>query len=78
VRSALDEAVAQWREELKERNFTALAIARQSSDAGTEHIAALSTVGGRSLALYCDADEPEEGVCTFEEKRTSSSPRFRR
>jgi 2-ketocyclohexanecarboxyl-CoA hydrolase len=78
VRSAVDEAVAQRREELRERSSTALAIARQSSDADTKHIAGLSTMRMRSLALYCDTDEAKEGVRAFEEKRTLSFPRFRR
>jgi 2-ketocyclohexanecarboxyl-CoA hydrolase len=78
VRSAVDEAVAQWREELRERNPTALAIARQSSDADVEHIAGLSAKGIRSLSLYCDTDEEKPGLRPFEEKRRLGFARFGR
>lgn len=78
MRSAVDEALAQWREELREMSPTALAIANQSFDADRQHIAGLSIIGMRSLALYCDTDEVKEGVRAFEEKRTLSFPRFRR
>ena len=71
-------AVAQLREELTERSPTAIAIARQSSDADTEHIAALSTMGMRSLALYCDTGEAKEDVRFSSKARTPSFPRFRR
>lgn len=69
MRSGVDEAMAQWREELRERNPTVLAIARQSSDADVEHITGLSTMGMRSLSLYCAADE---------EKRRPGFARFGR
>jgi 2-ketocyclohexanecarboxyl-CoA hydrolase len=74
----VDEAVAQLREELTERSPTAIAIARQSSDADKEHIARLSTMGMRSLALYCDTDEEKPGLRPFEEKRKPGFSRFRR
>ncbi len=74
----MDEAVAQWREEPRERSPRALVIARQSSDAGTQHIAGLSTMGMRSLALYCDTDEAKEDVRFSSKARTPSFPRFRR
>jgi 2-ketocyclohexanecarboxyl-CoA hydrolase len=78
VRSAVDEAVAQWHEELRKRSPTALAIASQSFDADRKHIAGLSTMGMRSPALSCDTDEEKEGVRAFEEKCTPSFPQLRR
>ena len=78
MQSVVDEAVAQWREELRERNPTALAIAGQSSDADVGHIVGLSTKGMRSLSLYCDTDGEKPGLRPFEEKRRPGFARFGR
>ncbi len=57
MQGAVDEEVTEWCEELRERSPTALAIAKQSSNADTEHIAVLFTMGMQSLAPYYDTHE---------------------
>jgi 2-ketocyclohexanecarboxyl-CoA hydrolase len=74
----LDAEVRKWCEELVQKSPTALAIAKQSFNADTEHIAGLATMGMQTLALYYDTDEAKEGVRAFEEKRQPEFAKFRR
>jgi len=70
----LDAEVARWAAELMERSPTALAIAKQSFNADTEHQRGLSKMGMQALSLYYGTEESKEGVKAFLEKR---KPRFR-
>lgn len=74
----LDEEVAEWCAEIRAKSPTALAIAKASFNADTEHIAGLATMGMQSLALYYTTDEALEGVKAFGEKRAPDFDMFRR
>ncbi len=71
----LDAEVARWCAELLERSPTALAIAKRSFNADTEHIRGNGAMGFQSLALYLQTAEHREGVAAFKEKRP---PEFRK
>lgn len=71
----LDAEVAQWCAEIIERSPTAIAIAKRSFNASTEHIRGIGNLGLQALALYYETDESKEGVAAFLEKR---APRFRK
>jgi 2-ketocyclohexanecarboxyl-CoA hydrolase len=72
---ALDAEVRRWCDELLERSPTALAIAKRSFNADTEHIRGIGSMGMQAVALYYETDEAHEGVRAFKEKRP---PDFRK
>ncbi len=71
----LDAEVARWCAELLERSPTALAIAKRSLNADSEHIRGNAAMGFQALALYYQTAEHREGVAAFREKRP---PEFRK
>ena len=71
----LDAEVDAWAHELAERSPTAIAIAKRSFNADTDHIAGIGALGMQALKLYYDSAESKEGVQSFLEKR---KPDFRR
>ena len=71
----LDEEVATWCAEIMGKSPTALAIAKRSFNADTDHIGGIGNLGMQALALYYDTDESREGVTAFLEKR---KPDFRK
>jgi len=70
----LDAEVDAWCAEIVERSPTAIAIAKRSFNAATEHIRGISQMGFQSLALYYNTEEAKEGGNAFREKR---KPDFR-
>lgn len=70
----LDEEVEKWCAELAERSPTAIAIAKRSFNADTEHQRALGALGFEALALFYGTEESKEGSRAFREKR---KPKFR-
>lgn len=70
----LDEVVAQWCQEIVEKSPTAIAIAKRSFNADTDHIRGLGNLGLEALTLYYQTAESKEGVKAFLEKR---KPNFR-
>ena len=70
----LDGEVAAWCAEITERSPTALAIAKRSFNAATEHIRGVGALGTVALKLYYDTEESREGGNALREKRP---PRFR-
>ena len=60
--------------EILSKSPTALAIAKRSFNADTEHIGAIGALGREALALYYQSDESKEGGRAFLEKR---KPDFR-
>lgn len=71
----LDAEVAKWGRELVEKSPTAMAIAKRSFNASTEHIRGIGSLGMQALSLYYNTDESKEGVRSFLEKR---KPDFRK
>jgi len=65
----LDEEVASWCAELAARSPTALAIAKRSFNADTEHQRGISALGFEAVALYYGTEESKEGGRAFREKR---------
>lgn len=70
----LDAEVRRWCDELLEKSPTALAIAKGSFNADTDHIRGIATLGMRALSLFYQTDESKEGTAAFREKR---KPDFR-
>ena len=70
----LDAEVGRWCDEIRERSPTALAIAKRSFNADTDHIRGIAGMGLQALSLYYQSEESREGVRAFAEKR---KPRFR-
>jgi 2-ketocyclohexanecarboxyl-CoA hydrolase len=70
----LDGEVERWCAEILERSPTAIAIAKRSFNADTEHIRGISSLGFEAVALYYQTDECKEANAAFREKR---KPRFR-
>ena len=70
----LDAEVAQWCAEIRDRSPTAIAIAKRSFNADTDHIRGIAGMGMQALSLYYQTAESREGVNAFTEKR---KPRFR-
>ncbi len=75
---ALDAEVAAWCAELLQRSPTAIALAKRSFNAATEHIRGISSMGMQALALYYDTDESREGGDAFREKRPPEFRKFQR
>lgn len=71
----LDEEVKRWCDDIMERSPTAIAIAKRSFNADTEHQRGLSALGLQAVSLYYNTDESKEGVKAFLEKR---KPQFRK
>jgi 2-ketocyclohexanecarboxyl-CoA hydrolase len=71
----LDAEVAAWAAEINERSPTAIAIAKRSFIANTEHIRGIGSLGLQALKLYYDTEESREGVRALQEKR---KPEFRK
>jgi 2-ketocyclohexanecarboxyl-CoA hydrolase len=71
----LDAEVAKWGRELVEKSPTAIAIAKRSFNASTEHIRGIGSLGMQALSLYYETPESKEGVRAFLEKR---KPDFRK
>jgi 2-ketocyclohexanecarboxyl-CoA hydrolase len=71
----LDAEVAGWAAEINEKSPTALAIAKRSFNAESEHIRGLSSMGMQALSLYYETEESKEGVKAQAEKR---KPEFRK
>src|SRR3990167_7644430 len=65
----LDAEVSRWCKEIVEKSPTALAIAKRSFNASTEHIRGIGSLGLQALSLYYDTAESKEGVSAFLEKR---------
>ena len=72
----LDAEVDAWCEEIAAKSPMALAIAKRSFNASTEHIRGIGSLGMQALALYYDTAEAKEGVAAFLEKRTPDFRRF--
>jgi 2-ketocyclohexanecarboxyl-CoA hydrolase len=70
----LDAEVERWCDEIMHRSPTALAIAKRSFNADTEHIGGIGGMGFQALQLYYETAESREGVNAFLEKR---QPNFR-
>ena len=71
----LDEEVDAWCQEIMAKSPTALAIAKRSFNADTEHIRGLGVLGFQSVKAYYETEESKEGVNAFREKR---KPDFRK
>jgi len=71
----LDAEVAEWCREILERSPTALAIAKRSINADTDHIRGIANLGLQALKLFYATEESKEGVNAFLEKR---KPDFRK
>jgi 2-ketocyclohexanecarboxyl-CoA hydrolase len=70
----LNATVEAWCSEILARSPTAIAIAKRSFNADTDHIRGIANAGLEALALYYRTDESKEGVMAFLEKR---KPAFR-
>ncbi len=70
----LDAEVARWCTEILSHSPTAIAIAKRSFNADTEHIRGISSLGFEAVALYYQSDECKEANAAFREKR---KPRFK-
>jgi 2-ketocyclohexanecarboxyl-CoA hydrolase len=71
----LDAEVDKWCAEIVERSPTAIAIAKRSFNADTEHQRAIGALGFEAVALYYGTEESKEGGRAFREKRP---PKFRK
>jgi 2-ketocyclohexanecarboxyl-CoA hydrolase len=71
----LDAEVDKWCAEIVERSPTAIAIAKRSFNADTEHLRAIGALGFEAVALYYGTEESKEGGRAFREKR---KPNFRK
>jgi len=74
----LDAEVQRWCDELLDRSPTALAIAKRSINADTEHQRGLGNLGFEALRLYYQTAESREGVAAFKEKRAPDFRKFTR
>lgn len=70
----LDAEVARWCDEILDRSPTAIAIAKRTFNADTEHLRGISSLGFEAVALYYQTEECKEANAAFREKR---KPRFR-
>ena len=70
----LDEEIDKWCAEIREKSPTALAIAKRSFNADSEHLRAIGALGFEALALFYGTEESKEGGRAFREKR---KPNFR-
>lgn len=65
----LDAEVDQWCAEIAERSPTAIAIAKRSFNADTDHIRGIAALGFEATSLYYLTEESKEGGNAFREKR---------
>jgi 2-ketocyclohexanecarboxyl-CoA hydrolase len=65
----LDAEVDRWCAEIMDRSPTAIAIAKASFNADTEHIKGILNLGLQACALYFKTDEAKEASSSFKEKR---------
>ncbi|MEM7408245.1 MAG: enoyl-CoA hydratase-related protein [Pseudomonadota bacterium] len=65
----LDAEVRRWCDELLERSPTALAIAKRSFNADTEHLRGVALAGFEAVKLYYDTAEAKEMSAAFKERR---------
>jgi 2-ketocyclohexanecarboxyl-CoA hydrolase len=70
----LDAEVDRWCADIVDRSPTAIAIAKASFNADSEHLRGISKLGFQGVALYYATDEAKEAGAAFREKR---KPRFR-
>lgn len=70
----LDAEVRRWCDEILEKSPTAIAIAKRSFNAASEHIRGIGSLGFETVRLYYGTEESKEGVKAFQEKR---KPDFR-
>ncbi len=70
----LDAEVEKWCAEIAERSPTAIAIAKRSFNADTDHQRGIGALGFEALALFYGTEESKEGGRAFREKRP---PKFR-
>ena len=70
----LDAEVEKWCNEILDKSPTAIAIAKRSFNADTEHIRGIGHLGMQALALFYQSPESREGVNAFNAKR---KPNFR-
>jgi 2-ketocyclohexanecarboxyl-CoA hydrolase len=70
----LDAEVERWCAEIMGHSPTAIAIAKRSFNADTDHIRGIGALGFEALALFYNTEESKEGVNAFLEKR---KPDFR-
>jgi 2-ketocyclohexanecarboxyl-CoA hydrolase len=71
----LDAEVEKWCAEIVEKSPTAIAIAKRSFNADTEHQRGIGALGFEAVALYYGTEEAKEGGRAFREKRP---PKFRK
>ncbi|MFN3076933.1 MAG: enoyl-CoA hydratase-related protein [Alphaproteobacteria bacterium] len=74
----LDAEVERWCRDMLAMSPTALAIAKRSFNAASEHIRGIGALGLQAVALYYDTEESREGVRAFREKRAPDFRSFRR
>lgn len=67
-----------WCQDLLARSPTALALAKQSFNADTAHLAGVADLGFTALELFYETPEAMEGVTAFREKRAPDFRRFPR
>lgn len=67
-----------WCQDLLARSPTALALAKQSFNADTAHLAGVADLGFTALELFYETPEAMEGVTAFREKRAPDFRRFTR
>ena len=70
----LDAEVRRWCDEILALSPTAIAIAKRSFNADSEHIRGIAGLGLQAVRLFYETDEAREGVRAFKDKRT---PNFR-
>jgi 2-ketocyclohexanecarboxyl-CoA hydrolase len=73
----LDAEVDRWCAELLQRSPRALAIAKRSFNADTDHIRGIGALGLEALGLYYQTPESREGVTAFQQKRPPDFGQFR-
>ena len=68
----LDAEVERWCEEMLRCSPTALALAKATFNASSEHIKGIAQLGGNAVALYYGTEEAKEAGASFREKRKPS------
>ncbi|MEO5374550.1 MAG: enoyl-CoA hydratase-related protein [Alphaproteobacteria bacterium] len=74
----LDAEVDRWCAEILEKSPTAIAIAKRSFNAASEHIRGIGSLGLQAVSLYYGTEESREGVNAFLEKRPPDFRKFTR